>query len=147
MNTTIIGTIGQIDLRFTAGGKAVCSMSVAENHRRKDAAGNWENAGTTWWECTVWEQAAENAANDLTKGDRVIVVGDTFTEEFTRKDGAAGKALKVRVLEVGKSLRWANTPGGGGGSRPAPASDPWGSTPTSSYRDEPPFFHNTPHGI
>ena len=106
MQITIIGTVGKLELRYTTNGKAVATLSVAENHRRKTASGEWENAGTTWWDCSVWDQAAENAVNELGKGDRVIVIGDTYTEEYTRKDGTPGKTMKVRVQEVGRSVRW-----------------------------------------
>lgn len=132
MQITIIGRLGQdVSLRYTASGKAVAQLSVAESHRKKDASGTWQDSGVTWWEATLWEAAAENATEHLRKGDRVIVTGDTFTEEFTRKDGTAGKALKVRAEEVGKSLRFGDS-GGSRGATQAAVSDPWGSTAADS---------------
>lgn len=131
MNITIIGRLtAPAELRFTGSGKAVASFTLAENHRKKDAAGNWTDGTATFWDCTVWEQTAENIAEaNWAKGTRVIVQGDTYTEEFTRKDGTAGKAMKVKATEVGVSVR-------GFGERQQPAGDPW-SAPAGG--DESPF--------
>ncbi len=122
---TIIGRLAKdVELRFTANGKAVAALTVAENHRKKDAAGNWIDGTVTWWDCTLWDKAAENAANDLQKGDRLIVTGDTYTEEFTRKDGTEGKALRVRAEEVARSVRFSSASGSAPRSTTT-SDDPW----------------------
>lgn len=131
MQITIVGRLtGPAELRFTGSGKAVASFTVAENHRKKNARGEWEDAGATFWDCTAWEQTADNLADAYwPKGTRVIVTGDTFTEAFQRKDGTAGSKMKVKATEVGVSVR-------GFGERQAKPDDPWAGQQST---DEPPF--------
>jgi single-strand DNA-binding protein len=139
---TIVGRLTDApSLRFTGTGKAVAGFTVAENHRKKDASGEWQDGLATYWDCTVWEQTAENLAEaNLSKGARVIVTGDTYTEAFTRKDGTDGKAMRVRVTEVGASLRGfsggSNGGNGGGNKQRSNANDdPWAAIDSST----PPF--------
>ena len=135
MNITIVGRLtGPPEIRFTGSGKAVCNFDVAENHRKKNARGEYEDAGVTFWRCTAWEQTAENIAEaNWQKAARVIVVGDSYTEDFQRKDGTHGTAMKVKVTEAGRSERGFS---GSQGRQERPADDPWGGAPAD---DEPPF--------
>jgi len=149
MNITIIGRLTKsIEMRIVSSGKSVANFSVAENHRKKDSSGNWQDVGATFWDCSVWEETAENLADDnWPKGTRVIVQGETYTERFTDKDGNDRTALKVKVIEVGKSRRGfkdTGQQGNGNGqqSRPQPSDDPYAApyaAPAGAYSDEPPF--------
>lgn len=100
---TIVGNVGGVELKFTPQGKAVCEVSVAENHNRKnDQTGQWETESTTWRRVSFWENQAEAVADQVQKGDRVIVAGDEKLREYERKDGSKGASLEVRGRHIGK---------------------------------------------
>lgn len=100
---TVIGNVGDVQLKFTPNGKAVCEVSVAENHNRKnEQTGQWETESTTWRRVSFWENQAEAVANEIQKGDRVIVAGDEKLREYERKDGSKGASLEVRGRHIGK---------------------------------------------
>ena len=86
---TIVGNIGQdVELRYTAGGNAVATFSVAMAHRKYDKASNeWKDAGTTWYRVNAWRDLAEHAAESLVRGTRVIVVGSLAS----RAPGGTGR--------------------------------------------------------
>lgn len=135
------------ELRFTPSGAAVCSFTVAVNKRVKNDAGEWEDGDATFYRCSVWRDMAENVAESLTRGQRVMVSGEQELREYEVQSGEnAGQrrqSLEVQVDEVGPSLRWAtarvekaqrkeaarSSGGGQGGGRQA---DPWAD-------DAPPF--------
>jgi len=100
---TIVGNVGDVQLKFTANGKAVCEVSVAENHNRKnEQTGQWETESTTWRRVSFWENQAESVAEQVQKGDRVIVTGDEKLREHERQDGSKGAALEMRGRHIGK---------------------------------------------
>ena len=100
-NITITGKVGQEpELRFTPGGMAVLTFSVADTYGRDD------KKKTTWHNITVFNKLAENLANTISKGSTVIVVGRYEQDEYTKKDGTKGKSVKVVADEVGVSCRW-----------------------------------------
>ena len=100
---TIVGNVGGVELKFTPQGKAVCEVSVAENHNRKnEQTGQWETESTTWRRVSFWENQAEAVASEIQKGDRVIVAGDEKLREYERKDGSKGAALEMRGRHIGK---------------------------------------------
>lgn len=100
-NITITGKVGQEpELRFTPGGMAVLTFSVADTYGKDD------KKKTTWHNITVFSKLAENVANTITKGSTVIIVGRYEQDEFTKKDGTKGKSVKVIADEVGVSCRW-----------------------------------------
>lgn len=100
-NITITGKVGQEpELRFTPGGMAVLTFSVADTYGRD------EKKKTTWHNITVFNKLAENLANTISKGSTVIVVGRYEQDEYTKKDGTKGKSVKVVADEVGVSCRW-----------------------------------------
>lgn len=101
---TFTGNVGSVDLRFTASGKAVVDVSVAENHRRKDQHGQWTDDGVTWRRVSFWERKAEAVADEIVKGDMVIVTGDERLREFEAKGGSKGKSLEVNGREIGKLI-------------------------------------------
>ncbi len=140
-NVTITGRLGgDPELRFTAQGKAVASVSLVSSKSTKLPDGNWEDTETTWYRVTVWDTMAENVAESLTKGDAVIVVGRLFMDTYTDKMGQERQSLKVNAYSIGPDLKRAawrkNAMSGGTGSTPARVNDdPW-STPAD---DIPPF--------
>lgn len=98
---TIIGNVGGVELKFTPGGKAVCEVSVAESHRRKDQNGQWQTESTTWRRVKFWEKHAESVANEIQKGQRVIVTGDEKLREYDRNDGTKGYSLEMAGKDIG----------------------------------------------
>jgi single-strand DNA-binding protein len=164
---TVITVIGNLtndpELRFTPNGAAVASFTVASTPRTFDRQSNeWKDGDTLFLRCTVWRQAAENVAESLHKGTRVIVQGRLKQRSFETREGEKRTVVELEADEVGASLRSATarvskanraggagngSAGGGGGSYSnagassgggAPSDDPW-STPSSSFSDEPPF--------
>src|SRR5699024_410236 len=100
---TVVGNVGDVQLKFTPNGKAVCEVSVAENNNRKnEQTGQWETESTTWRRVSFWENQAEAVANEIQKGDRVIVAGDEKLREYERKDGSKGASLEMRGRHIGK---------------------------------------------
>jgi single-strand DNA-binding protein len=98
---TVTGKVGQDpELRYTPSGMAVLTFSIADTY------GKDEKKKTTWHNITVFNKLAENTANSIGKGSTVIVVGRYEQEEFTKKDGTKGKAVKLIADEVGVSCRW-----------------------------------------
>lgn len=98
---TVIGNINEPELRFTPSGKPVMNFSLAENHSKKDQNGQWQDDGTTWRKVTVWDKKAEVLAEELSKGDRVIVTGFERIREFELRDGGRGQSLELTAREVG----------------------------------------------
>lgn len=148
---TIVGTLtADPELRFTATGRAVAGFTVAANERRYNReSGRWEDAGALFLRCSVWGQQAENVAESLGRGARVIVRGTLEQRQFETRDGEKRTVMEVRVEEVAASLRFATVTvakaarsGGSGGERD---SDPWGAPPPAAssggdrFTDEPPF--------
>lgn len=106
---TVAGTLtADPDLRFTATGAAVANFTVAANDRRYDpATGQWTDKGATFLRCSIWRQAAENVAESLTKGTRVLLTGVLRQREWDTPDGDKRYAFDVDVTEIGPSLKWA----------------------------------------
>ena len=115
---TVVGTIDEPALRFTQSGKPVLGFSLAQNHRRKDQSGEWQDDGTTWRKVTVWDKKGEHLAEHLAKGMRVIVTGEERIREFEKKDGSGkGQSLELNAKEVGIVPKMNQN----GGNFPAPA--------------------------
>src|SRR6185312_9183158 len=130
---TIVGNVGDTQLKFTPAGKAVLEFSLAENHSKKNQQGGWDEDGTTWRRVTIWEAKAEALGNVLSKGDRVIVTGTERLREYDRKDGGKGQSLEVNAQWIGivpKSQQQGNQQqqsAPAANSWNAPAEDPWSS--------------------
>jgi single-strand DNA-binding protein len=162
---TIITVVGNLtadpELRFTPSGAAVANFTVASTPRMFDRQTNeWKDGEALFLRCNVWRQAAENVAESLTRGARVVVTGRLKQRSFETREGEKRTVIELEVDEIGPSLRYATAKvnkvsrgsgggdfGGGGygagrGSGGAP-DDPWGSAapaPTGSgAHDEPPF--------
>ena len=166
---TVVGNLtADPELRFTPSGAAVANFTVASTPRIYDRqSGEWKDGEALFLRCNIWREAAENVAESLTRGTRVIVSGRLKQRSFETREGEKRTVFEVEVDEIGPSLRYATAKvnkasrsgggggggfGAGGGSRQAapaqatssaPADDPWGSAPASGSfaggDDEPPF--------
>jgi len=157
---TVIGNlVGDPELRFTPSGAAVANFRIASTPRAFDKNTNeWKDGDSLFLSCSVWRQAAENVAESLTKGTRVIVSGRLKQRSYETKEGEKRTVYEVEVEEIGPSLRYSsaklnrNPRGGGGGGgyggrdSGGPPEDPWASAAPSGgadrgggYSDEPPF--------
>jgi single-strand DNA-binding protein len=138
---TIIGNIAtEPELRFTPTGKAVASFTIAENQRVKQADGTWADGDSTFWRCSLWDRAAENLVESLTRGTRVIAHGEAKQRSFEAKEGEKRSVIEVTVQEIGPSIRWATTKverQAANGVAKKPADDPWSTAAPAT--DEPPF--------
>ncbi|MDO4253577.1 MAG: single-stranded DNA-binding protein [Kocuria sp.] len=126
---TVITVIGNLtadpELRFTPSGAAVANFTIASTPRQFDRQSNeWKDGETLFMRCSVWREAAENVAESLQKGTRVICQGRLRSRSFDTKEGERRTVMELEVEEVGPSLRFAsakinrNSRGGGqqGGS-------------------------------
>ncbi|MFD2471386.1 single-stranded DNA-binding protein [Amycolatopsis silviterrae] len=160
---TVITVVGNLtsdpELRFTPSGAAVANFTVASTPRTLDRqSGEWKDGEALFLRCNIWRQAAENVAESLTRGARVVVQGRLKQRSFETKEGEKRTVVELEVDEIGPSLRYATAKvnkvsrggggggdfggggggfSGGGGNRggggnSAPADDPWGSAPAAS---------------
>jgi single-strand DNA-binding protein len=161
---TVVGNLtADPELRFTPSGAAVANFTVASTPRIYDRqSGEWKDGEALFLRCNIWREAAENVAESLTRGSRVIVQGRLKQRSFETREGEKRTVFEVEVDEIGPSLRYATAKvnkasrgGGGGGGFGSGGSvagsargseskdDPWGSAPASGSfsgsDDEPPF--------
>jgi single-strand DNA-binding protein len=168
---TVVGNLtADPELRFTPSGAAVANFTVASTPRIYDRqSGDWKDGEALFLRCNIWREAAENVAESLTRGARVIVTGRLKQRSFETREGEKRTVMEVEVEEIGPSLKYATAkvnkasrggggggfgggggaPAGGGGGGPRggagaePQDDPWGSAPASGSfggsDDEPPF--------
>jgi single-strand DNA-binding protein len=166
------------ELRFTPSGQPVARFRVASTPRFRDnASGEWKDGDSLFLSCNVWRQAAENVAESLQRGMRVIVSGRLRQRSYETKEGEKRTVYEVEVDDVGPSLRNASAKvakvsrsgggfgggqggqggqsysggngGGGNGSGGSAGSgsggggraeaDPWASSDSGGFSDEPPF--------
>jgi single-strand DNA-binding protein len=144
---TVITVVGNItddpELRFTPSGAAVANFTVASTPRTMNRQTNeWEDGEAFFLRCSIWRQAAENVAESLQKGARVIVQGRLKARTWETREGEKRTSFEVDVDEIGPSLKWATAKvtraqrsGGGGGygggapqSGGQPQSDPWATS-------------------
>ena len=165
---TVVGNlVADPELRFTPSGQPVATFRVASTPRFLDKQTNeWKDGESLFLTCNVWRQAAENVAESLTRGTRVIVSGRLRQRSYETKEGEKRTVYEIEVDDVGPSLRNASAKvskmarsggdgnyGNGGqrssGGRPSGGqgpqggsgsgdSDPWASD-SGSFSDEPPF--------
>src|SRR6187551_176685 len=168
---TVITVVGNLtadpELRFTPSGAAVANFTVASTPRTFDRqSGEWKDGEALFLRCNVWRQPAENVAESLTRGMRVMVSGRLRQRSFETREGEKRTVVELEVDEVGPSLRYATAKvnkvsrgsggggfgggsggsggggGGGGFGGSAPVDDPWGSAPPAgsgpAADDEPP---------
>ena len=98
------------ELRFTPAGRAVATIRLAVNTRRRSAGGDWVDQPASYFTGTVWGSMAEHVAESVKKRDRVLVQGALVTKAYTPSEGPrAGEnlsRLEVEIDEIGPSLRW-----------------------------------------
>ncbi|MCW5952214.1 MAG: single-stranded DNA-binding protein [Propionibacteriaceae bacterium] len=121
---TIITVVGNLtadpELRFTPSGAPVANFTVASTPRTFDRqTGEWKDGDAMFLNCAVWRQPAENVAESLTKGMRVIVQGRLRSRSYETREGERRTVFEIEVEEIGPSLRYATakvtrTSGGGG---------------------------------
>lgn len=106
---TLVGNIvAEPELRFTPAGAAVCNFRVASTPRTYNKTTNqWEDGEAMFLTCNVWRQPAENAAQSLAKGMRVIVQGRLKARTFQNREGESRTVFEIDVDEVGPSLTFA----------------------------------------
>ena len=158
---TVVGNLtADPELRFTPSGAAVANFTVASTPRIYDRhSGEWKDGDALFLRCNIWREAAENVAESLTRGSRVIVTGRLKQRSFETREGEKRTVFEVEVDEIGPSLRYAtakvskasrgSSSGGFGsgskqsGGQQSTPDDPWGSAPASGSfggsDDEPPF--------
>jgi single-strand DNA-binding protein len=169
---TVITLIGNLtndpELRFTPSGSAVANFTIASTPRTFDRNTNeWKDGETLFLRAAVWKEAAENVAESLAKGMRVIVSGRLKSRSYDTKEGEKRTVIELEVDEIGPSLKYANAKvnrtqrsggqngqGGNGGfggnsqatSPPAAQDDPWATPGVSNAGgwgngpdSEPPF--------
>jgi single-strand DNA-binding protein len=139
VNITVVGNLADDpELRYTQGGIAVCSVRVGSTPRVMNRQTNtWEDGETVWVRCTAWRELAENVAQSLTKGSRVVVSGRLKPPSaYQSAQGEARASLEVEIEEIGPSLRYATASvtrraREGGAATGAVAADPWANTPAT----------------
>lgn len=168
---TLVGNlVDDPELRFTPSGAAVANFRVASTPRTYDKnSGEWKDGEGMFLTCTVWRQHAENVAESLARGMRVIVQGNLGQRSYETREGEKRTVYEIDVLEVGPTLRGATAAvtknprgsGGGGfgggqqrqqgggygqqsgghqaGHGATPANDQWANNGGGSFSDEPPF--------
>jgi single-strand DNA-binding protein len=164
---TIAGNlVDDPELRFTPAGQPVARFRVASTPRFRDnSTGEWRDGDSLFLTCNVWRQAAENVAESLTRGMRVIVSGRLRQRSYETKEGEKRTVYEVEVDDVGPSLRNASakvnrvarsgagdgggyggqrgsggrSSGGQGGGHGGGDADPWATDSPGGYSDEPPF--------
>ena len=153
IQVTFVGNLtSDPELRFTPSGAAVANFTVACTPRTLDKNTNeWKDGETTFLRCQVWRQYAENVAESLTKGARVIVTGRLKQRSYETKEGEKRTSIEVDVEDIGPALRNATckitkSAGAGGNSRSdsgSADSDPWATSSGGAWAgqtmDEPPF--------
>jgi len=140
---TVITVVGNLvddpELRFTPSGAAVANFRIASTSRTFDKQSNeWKDGDALFLSCAVWRQAAENVAESLQKGMRVVVQGRLQQRSFETKEGEKRTVVELEVEEVGPSLKYATAKvtkaqrsggggysGGGGGAAQSGGDDPW----------------------
>jgi single-strand DNA-binding protein len=107
---TVIGNLtNDPELRFTHAGAAVANFTVASTPRTFDRNSNeWKDGESLFLRCSVWREAAENVAESLTKGMRVIISGDLKSRSYETKEGEKRTVIELEVQEIGPSLKYAN---------------------------------------
>ena len=158
---TVITVVGNLtadpELRFTPSGAAVASFTIASTPRQFDRNTNeWKDGEALFLRCSIWRQAAENVAESLQRGMRVVAQGRLKQRSFETREGEKRTVIELDVDEVGPSLRYATakvnrtqrgsssggfgSSGSGGGDA---VDDPWGTPPPPAggggFSDEPPF--------
>jgi len=163
LNITIIGRLTDApELRFTPSGAAVANFTIAQNSRAFDKQSNeWKDKPTNFFRCSIWRDAAENAAESLEKGMAVIAYGEVTARSYTTKEGQERTVQEIELQNIGPDLKWAtakvqrtqrnNNSSSFGNQQPQPSGfgpstaqqDPWANQSQPAFGNvpdsEPPF--------
>jgi single-strand DNA-binding protein len=161
---TVITVVGNLtddpELRFTPSGAAVANFTVASTPRSFNKQSNeWEDGEALFLRCSIWRQAAENVAESLQRGMRVVVQGRLRARTWETREGEKRTSFEIDVEEIGPSLKFATAKvnrvsrgggagfsgGQGGGQSGAPADDPW-ATPAPQGSASAPAGQTAPAG-
>ncbi len=105
---TVVGNLtDDPELRYTPNGAAVCKFRIAVNRRMPDGNGGWKDGETSFFSVNCWRALAENAAESLTRGSRVIVAGRLNYRAWENQEGEKRSAIEIEADELGPSLKWA----------------------------------------
>ena len=156
-SVTLVGNVTRDpELRFTPSGQATASFGLAVNRMWNDRQTGERKESVSFFDIVCWREMAENAAESLTKGSRIIVSGRLEQRSWESQEGEKRSKVEVIADEIGPSLRWATAtitrnerkapgegagggaPGGGYSSRPAPAPAPAGA-PAGQGQSAPPY--------
>ena len=132
---TVVGNLtDDPELKYTPNGAAVANFSVAVSRRvRNESTQQWEDADTSFFRISCWRSMAENAAESLTRGTRVVVVGRLKQRSWETPEGDRRSVIEIEADEIAPSLKWATArlektskggSGGGGGD--------WSAAPIGS---------------
>ena len=111
---TLVGNLtDDPELRYTPNGAAVCKFRIAVNRRFQDANGQWKDGDTSYFTINAWRTMAENAAESLTRGTRVIVAGRLNYRTWENQDGDKRSAIEVEADEVASLASWLASPEAG----------------------------------
>lgn len=155
---TVITYIGQLtadpELRFTASGAAVANFTVVSTPRTFNKQENqWKDGEPLFIRASAWRDLAENVAETLKRGDRVIIEGELKARTFTTKEGENRTVFELDVREIGPSLKWATAQvtkvkrdgnrggnnGGGNQGGNSGGDNPWANSAPANNNNEPPF--------
>ncbi|WP_066298920.1 single-stranded DNA-binding protein [Arthrobacter luteolus] len=146
---TVVGNLtADPELRFTPSGSAVANFQIASTPRTFDRPSNeWKDGETLFLRCSVWREAAENVAETLTKGTRVVCQGRLTTRSYETKEGEKRTVMELEVDEIGPSLRYASakvtrTQRSGSGAPATASTSSWGGSTNgwgAATTNEPPF--------
>lgn len=146
---TIIGNLtGDPELRFTPSGAAVANFTIASTPRTFDKNANeWKDGETLFMRCSVWRDQAENVAESLVRGLKVIASGRLKSRSYETKEGEKRTVVEMDVDEIGPSLRNATAKvnktqrtgqqqGGGWGGQQSAQDDPWATGGQQSQQQQ-----------
>ena len=163
LNITIIGRLTEApELRFTPSGAPVANFTIAQNSRVFDKQSNeWKDKPTNFFRCSIWREAAENAAESLEKGSAVIAYGEVTSRSYETKEGQQRTGQEIELQHIGPDLKWAtakvtkaqknNNSSGFGNQQSQPSGfgpstaqqDPWANQSQPTFGNgpdsEPPF--------
>jgi single-strand DNA-binding protein len=142
-SVTLVGNLtDDPELRYTPNGAAVCKFRIAVNRRMPDGNGGWKDGEASFFSVNCWRGLAENVAESLTRGTRVVVAGRLQYRAWENQDGDKRSAVEIEADEIGPSLKWATarierTPRSGGAT--ATSGSDWGekvSVPAGGATDQ-----------
>jgi single-strand DNA-binding protein len=150
---TVIGTLGQDPEERSTSRGSVVQFRLASTDRRRDAQGNWQDAGTSWYRVNAWGELGRHALLSLKKGQRVIVAGDLSVSEWDAPDGHKARSVEIRAAALGHDLTFgtsrfergqrAQQPAPSSGEQPAVAASPAPVAPSPV----PPVDHSGEWGV